>query len=101
MQRFAPHIPPAPQSALLAHGAFGVGPPAHVSHGQSNCEKPDAVQGRVASLMLVPVVVDPEKAAAALLWATQEMETRYRMMREMGVPSGELAPTVIVPEAVA
>ena len=35
--------------------------------------------------LLVPVVVDPEKAAAALLWATQEMETRYRMMREMGV----------------
>src|SRR6202030_3606273 len=34
--------------------------------------------------LLVPVVVDPEKAAAAL-WATQEMETRYRMMRDMGV----------------
>ena len=28
--------------------------------------------------LLVPVVVDPEKAAAALLWATQEMERRYR-----------------------
>ncbi|MGD0289749.1 MAG: DNA translocase FtsK [Candidatus Binataceae bacterium] len=35
--------------------------------------------------LLVPVVVDPEKAAAALLWATQEMEGRYRMMRELGV----------------
>jgi S-DNA-T family DNA segregation ATPase FtsK/SpoIIIE len=35
--------------------------------------------------LLVPVVVDPQKAAAALLWATQEMETRYRMMRELGV----------------
>ncbi|MGO9452708.1 MAG: DNA translocase FtsK 4TM domain-containing protein [Candidatus Binataceae bacterium] len=35
--------------------------------------------------MLVPVVVDPGKAAAALLWATQEMETRYLMMREFGV----------------
>jgi DNA segregation ATPase FtsK/SpoIIIE, S-DNA-T family len=35
--------------------------------------------------LLVPVVVDPEKAAAALLWATQEMERRYRMMRELGV----------------
>jgi S-DNA-T family DNA segregation ATPase FtsK/SpoIIIE len=35
--------------------------------------------------MLVPVVVDPSKAAAALLWATQEMETRYMMMREFGV----------------
>jgi S-DNA-T family DNA segregation ATPase FtsK/SpoIIIE len=35
--------------------------------------------------LLVPVVVDPEKAAAALLWATGEMESRYRMMRELGV----------------
>ncbi len=35
--------------------------------------------------LLVPVVVDPEKAAAALLWATQEMERRYRMMRDLGV----------------
>jgi len=35
--------------------------------------------------MLVPVEVDPAKAAAALLWATQEMETRYLMMREFGV----------------
>jgi DNA segregation ATPase FtsK/SpoIIIE, S-DNA-T family len=35
--------------------------------------------------LLVPVVVDPAKAASALLWATQEMETRYMMMREMGV----------------
>lgn len=35
--------------------------------------------------LLVPVVVDPGKAAAALLWATQEMETRYRMMRDLGV----------------
>lgn len=35
--------------------------------------------------MLVPVVVDPAKAASALLWATQEMETRYLMMREFGV----------------
>ncbi|MGA2410555.1 MAG: DNA translocase FtsK 4TM domain-containing protein [Candidatus Binataceae bacterium] len=35
--------------------------------------------------LLVPVVVDPGKAAAALLWATQEMERRYRMMRDLGV----------------
>ncbi len=35
--------------------------------------------------LLVPVVVDPEKAAAALLWATGETESRYRMMRELGV----------------
>jgi S-DNA-T family DNA segregation ATPase FtsK/SpoIIIE len=35
--------------------------------------------------LLVPVVVDPDKAAAALLWATREMEKRYRMMRDLGV----------------
>ena len=35
--------------------------------------------------LLVPVVVDLEKTAAALLWATGEMETRYREMRELGV----------------
>ncbi len=35
--------------------------------------------------LLVPVVVDPEKAASALLWATQEMEYRYRLMRDKGV----------------
>jgi S-DNA-T family DNA segregation ATPase FtsK/SpoIIIE len=35
--------------------------------------------------LLVPVVVDPDKATAALLWATQEMERRYRQMRELGV----------------
>ncbi len=35
--------------------------------------------------LLVPVVVDLEKAAAALLWATGEMEARHRMMRELGV----------------
>ncbi len=35
--------------------------------------------------LLVPVVVDPEKAASALLWATQEMERRYLLMRDLGV----------------
>ncbi|HYL57742.1 MAG TPA: DNA translocase FtsK 4TM domain-containing protein [Candidatus Acidoferrales bacterium] len=35
--------------------------------------------------LLVPVVVDPQKAASALLWATQEMENRYLQMRELGV----------------
>jgi DNA segregation ATPase FtsK/SpoIIIE, S-DNA-T family len=35
--------------------------------------------------LLVPVVVDPDKAAASLLWATQEMESRYAMMRDLGV----------------
>ena len=34
--------------------------------------------------LLVPVVMDPEKAAAALSWATGEMESRYRVMRELG-----------------
>ncbi len=34
--------------------------------------------------LLVPVVVDPQKAASALLWATQEMEGRYLRMRELG-----------------
>jgi S-DNA-T family DNA segregation ATPase FtsK/SpoIIIE len=35
--------------------------------------------------LLVPVVVDPDKAASSLLWATQEMEQRYAMMRDLGV----------------
>lgn len=35
--------------------------------------------------LLVPVLVDPDKAAAALLWAVQEMERRYRVMRDMAV----------------
>jgi S-DNA-T family DNA segregation ATPase FtsK/SpoIIIE len=35
--------------------------------------------------LLVPVVVDPQKAASVLLWATQEMEGRYLRMRELGV----------------
>jgi len=35
--------------------------------------------------LLVPVVTDPQKAASSLLWATQEMERRYLMMRDLGV----------------
>jgi DNA segregation ATPase FtsK/SpoIIIE, S-DNA-T family len=35
--------------------------------------------------LLVPVVVDTEKAASVLLWATQEMERRYLAIREIGV----------------
>ncbi len=35
--------------------------------------------------LLVPVVVEPTKAASALLWATQEMESRYFKMRDLGV----------------
>jgi DNA segregation ATPase FtsK/SpoIIIE, S-DNA-T family len=34
--------------------------------------------------LLVPVVTDLDKAAAALQWATGEMEARYRIMRERG-----------------
>ncbi len=33
---------------------------------------------------LVPVVTDPKKAAAALFWAMEEMDRRYRLMREKG-----------------
>jgi S-DNA-T family DNA segregation ATPase FtsK/SpoIIIE len=35
--------------------------------------------------LLLPVVTDPRKAAAALRWATQEMERRYRLMANLGV----------------
>jgi DNA segregation ATPase FtsK/SpoIIIE-like protein len=35
--------------------------------------------------LLVPVVMDLDRAAAALSWATAEMETRYRAIRQMGV----------------
>jgi len=34
--------------------------------------------------LLVPVVTDPKKAAAALFWAMDEMDHRYRLMREKG-----------------
>ncbi len=34
--------------------------------------------------LLVPVVVDPKKAAAALFWAMDEMDRRYRLMRDKG-----------------
>ena len=35
--------------------------------------------------LLVPVVTDPRKAAAALGWAVQEMEKRYRLFAECNV----------------
>ena len=34
--------------------------------------------------MLVPVVTDPKKAAAALFWAMDEMDRRYLLMRDKG-----------------
>ena len=37
--------------------------------------------------LLVPVVTDPKKAAAALFWATDEMDRRYRLMRDKGARS--------------
>ncbi len=33
---------------------------------------------------LVPVVTDPKKAASALFWAMDEMDRRYRLMRDKG-----------------
>ena len=33
---------------------------------------------------LVPVVTDPKKASAALFWAMEEMDRRYRLMRDKG-----------------
>ncbi len=35
--------------------------------------------------LLLPVVTDPRKAAAALRWAVLEMERRYRLMADLGV----------------
>jgi S-DNA-T family DNA segregation ATPase FtsK/SpoIIIE len=37
--------------------------------------------------LLVPVVTDPRKAAAALRWAVNEMNRRYRILSRMGVRS--------------
>ncbi len=37
--------------------------------------------------LLVPVVTDPKKAAAALFWAMEEMDRRYRLMRDRGAKS--------------
>jgi S-DNA-T family DNA segregation ATPase FtsK/SpoIIIE len=34
--------------------------------------------------LLVPVVTDPKKAAAALFWAMDEMDHRYRLLRDKG-----------------
>ncbi len=35
--------------------------------------------------LLCPVITDPKKAGAALRWAVEEMETRYRYLKKCGV----------------
>ncbi len=35
--------------------------------------------------LLAPVVIDPQKAVAALKWVVREMESRYEVMAKMGV----------------
>ena len=35
--------------------------------------------------LLCPVITEPSKAISALKWAVQEMESRYRLMSQMGV----------------
>lgn len=35
--------------------------------------------------LLIPVVTEPKKAAAALAWAVQEMENRYKTFAEFGI----------------
>ena len=35
--------------------------------------------------MLIPVVTEPKKAAAALAWAVQEMENRYKQFAKCGI----------------
>jgi len=37
--------------------------------------------------LLVPVVTDPKKATVALFWAMDEMDRRYRLMRDKGARS--------------
>ncbi|OOM13721.1 DNA translocase FtsK [Clostridium saccharobutylicum] len=39
--------------------------------------------------LLIPVVTDPKKAAAALNWAVNEMTTRYKLFADMGVRNME------------
>ena len=35
--------------------------------------------------LLIPVVTEPKKAAAALAWAVQEMENRYKLFAKFGI----------------
>jgi S-DNA-T family DNA segregation ATPase FtsK/SpoIIIE len=49
--------------------------------------------------LLVPVVTDPKKAAAALFWAMDEMDRRYRLMRDKGARNIDNYNRVIEKEA--
>jgi DNA segregation ATPase FtsK/SpoIIIE, S-DNA-T family len=49
--------------------------------------------------MLVPVVTDAKKAAAALFWAMDEMDRRYRLMRDKGARNIENYNRVLEKEA--
>lgn len=35
--------------------------------------------------LLVPVIIEPKKVVSALIWATREMEKRYKQLAEVGV----------------
>jgi S-DNA-T family DNA segregation ATPase FtsK/SpoIIIE len=39
--------------------------------------------------LMLPVITDPKSSAIALLWAVQEMEKRYTILKEMGVKNIE------------
>src|SRR6185503_594312 len=45
--------------------------------------------------LLVPVVTDPKKAAAALFWAMDEMDHRYRLMRDKWARNIDKAPPLV------
>lgn len=54
--------------------------------------------------LLTPVIVDPKKVVAALKWATQEMDNRYKKLAEVGVKNidgyNELAGHAAMPNIV-
>ena len=39
--------------------------------------------------LMLPVITDPKTSAVSLLWATQEMERRYSILKELGVKNIE------------
>ena len=51
--------------------------------------------------LLVPVVTDPKKAAAALFWAMDEMDRRYRLMLDKGARNIEHYNRLVEKETVA